>query len=188
MTQALQPWGFVFEETQFQAGSAKLGDSVITFQREGTSPPPQMRVAVRWRSLTVSIDQLDWSEAESFIQLCKAAVAKVLEIAGVGVQSQQITLAMHVQSKTTLRNELTSLFLTPQARELMGDGSIVGQGLILHREKAMILIDNSTGFANGLFIRMQRTFDRGVGMEQISEVLLADEKKLWDTLGLEGEL
>jgi len=68
------------------------------------------------------------------------------------------------------------------------DGAIVGQGLILHRENAMILIDNSAAFANGLFVRIQRTFDNAAGIGQIAEILLRDERKLWDVLGLEGEL
>jgi hypothetical protein len=68
------------------------------------------------------------------------------------------------------------------------DGAILGQGLILHRENAMILIDNSAAFANGLFVRIHRTFDNATGIEQIARVLLGDEHKLWDVLGLEGGL
>ena len=185
--EALAPWGFAFEETEFQLASAKPRDHAVTFQRPSTAPPPQMRVVVRWSSLTVSVDQPDWSGSESIARLCSTALETIVRVANVPVQSQQVSLNMHVQSKTTPRSDLTGVLLTPQARELM-DGAIVGQGLILHRENAMILIDNSAAFANGLFVRIQRTFDNAAGIGQIAEILLRDERKLWDVLGLEGEL
>jgi len=184
---ALEPWGFVFEESEFLLTSPRPRDHVVTFHRPSTAPPPQMRVAVRWSTLTVSVDQPDWTEAESIAKLCSAAVETALHIANAKIESQQISLGMHVQSKTTQRSEITALLLTAQARELM-DGQITGQGIILHREGSMIVIDNSAVFANGLFIRIQRTFDHSVGIAQISETLLKDERKLWDLLGLEGEL
>ncbi len=184
---ALEPWGFVFEESEFLLTSPKPRDHVVTFHRPNTAPPPQMRVAVRWSTLTVSVDQPDWTEAESVAKLCDTAVETVVRIANAKIKSQQVSLGMHVQSKTTQRSALTAALLTNQARELM-DGEITGQGIILHRERSMIVIDNSAVFANGLFIRIQRTFDHSVDVAQISETLLRDEQKLWDVLGLEGEL
>jgi hypothetical protein len=184
---SLAPWDFAFEETEFQLSSAKPRDHVVTFNRPVSAPPPQMRVAVRWSSLTVSVDRPDWSEAESISKLCGAALETLARISNVPVQSQQVTLSFHVQSKTTPRNELTGVLLTPQARELL-NGAILGQGLILHRENAMILIDNSAAFANGLFVRIHRTFDSAASIAQMADILLTDEQKLWDILNLEGEL
>jgi hypothetical protein len=80
------------------------------------------------------------------------------------------------------------VLLTPVARELLDDGAIIGQGIILHRADGTILIDNSAGFANGLYVRIQRNFEASVGLEQISQTLFNDELKLWDVLKLEGEL
>jgi hypothetical protein len=186
-TEALSPWGFSFEEAEFQLASAKPKEHVLLFQRPPNAPPPQVRVAVRWGSLTVSVDQPDWTEAESLANLCTTAVDTVIRMGNVAPRSQQISLAMHVQAETTSISELTAVLLTNHARDLM-EGKIIGQGLILHRENAMILIDNSAAFANGLFVRMQRTFDPSVAVRHIGETLLKDERKLWDVLGLEGEL
>ncbi len=185
--QALEPWKFAFDETEFQLSSPKPRDHVITFQRPTTLPPPQMRVALRWSTLTVSVDQPDWTEAASIAKLCTIAQQTATRVGGAQLKSQEVSLAMHVQSETTPRSEITEVLLTPSARELL-DGNLLGQGLIVHRENGMILIDNSAVFANGLFIRIQRKFDASVTLDRAGEVLLQDEEKLWNILGLEGEL
>lgn len=185
-TEALAPWGFDFEETEFQLTSPKPKDHVITFHRPPTTPPPQIRVSVRWNSLAVSADQPDWGEAEQIATICESGVKTIKNVADVTVASQQIVLHMHIQSKTTARADLGSILLTPQARELIDDGKILGQGLILHRESAMILIDNSAAFANALYVRIQRAFGGEIPLQYISERLLSDEQKLWAVLGLEG--
>jgi hypothetical protein len=185
--EALTPFGFVFDETEFQFSSVKASDHVLTFKQPSTAHFPRTRVAVRWSTLTISVEQLDWSEAESTAKLCSIALETLVRVGHANVRSQEVNLMLHVQSKTTPTGELTSVLLTPKARELM-DGAIVGQGLILQRKNAMILIDNSAAFANALFVRIKRTFDHTVGIEQIGETLLRDERQLWDILGLEGEL
>jgi hypothetical protein len=43
-------------------------------------------------------------------------------------------------------------------------------------------------FANGLFVRINRQHGPDVTLAQMSEMLLADEEKLFDVLGLEGTL
>lgn len=185
---ALAPWGFTFEDSELNLNSPRPRDHIITFHRPSTAPPPAMRVSVKWGSLTVAVDQPDWSEADSVVKLCETVLQTIKSVAEVEFGTQQIILAMHVQSTTTPRSELTSGLLTPLAREILVDGPITGQGLILHREGASILIDNSAGFANGLFVRIQRNFAASVAISQVSKTLLNDELKLWDVLKLEGEL
>jgi hypothetical protein len=184
----LAQWGFVFEESELNLNAPKPRDHVIIFNRPNTAPPPVMRVAVRWSSLTVTVDQPDWSEADSLMKLCATSLETLQSVAQVKVKTQQIVLNMHIQSKTTPRSELTNVLLTPTARELLEDGEIVGQGLILHRAGGTMLIDNSVPYANGLYVRIMRTFDGSARIEQISETLLKDEQKLWEVLKLEGEL
>lgn len=185
---ALAPWGFVFEECELNLNSPKPRDHTIIFHRLSTAPPPAMRVTLRWSSLTVTVDQPDWTEAASLVKLCETVLETVKSVTEVKFSTQQIILAMHIQSATTPRNELTSALLTPVAREIFGGSAITGQGLILHRADGNILIDNSAGFANALFVRIQRNFDGSIAISHISETLLGDELKLWDVLKLEGEL
>lgn len=186
--EVLEAWGFDFEETEFQLASPKPRDHVITFHRPATTPPPQVRVSVRWKSLTISADQADWGETEQLVGICESSLSTIKNVANVKVTSQQIVLHMHIQSKTTSRADLGAVLLTPQARELVDDGKILGQGLILHRESAMILVDNSAAFANGLYVRIQRAFGGEIPLHYIAERLLGDEQKLWAVLGLEGGL
>jgi hypothetical protein len=186
--EALAPWGFDFEETEFQLASPKAKDHVITFHRPPTTPPPQLRVSIRWASLIVSADQPDWGEAEEIANICESGIKTIKSIADAKISSQHVALQMHIQSKTTSRADLGGVLLSSQARELIEDGKIRGQGLILHRESAMILIDNSAAFANALYVRIQRAFGGEVPVQHISERLLGDEQKLWAVLGLEGGL
>jgi len=184
---ALAPFGFSFEDTEFQLSAAKPKDHVIIFQQPAHSPPPQMRVALKWSNMTVTVDQPVWESPEVMMSLCKAANKALWEIGRVPMASQQISAGLHVQPKVVPRSALTSGFLTPKVHELL-DGKIIGQGVILHRENASIVIDDSAGFANALFIRIQRIFDGAKTIDEITSVLIDDTTKVWEVVGFEGEL
>ena len=68
------------------------------------------------------------------------------------------------------------------------DGEIKFPGIILQREKATIVVDGSLAYANALFVRINREHGADVSLEKIAEVLHADEERLFDTLGLQGDL
>jgi hypothetical protein len=77
--------------------------------------------------------------------------------------------------------------LNPAAFKLL-DGEVKFPGIILVREKSMIVIDASIAYANGLFVRIAREHPPEATLEQLAGVLRKDEEQLFDVLGVEGIL
>lgn len=180
---ALGPFGFTLEGVETKTHPEKLSEYALVFRRS----VPGVTFTLHLGKLIIGAENLDWTDAEQFIAGVRAGVGAILQKTRAEIQSQHLALHMHVQLKAKPREQVTAPLLSPTALQLM-DGEIKFPGIILLRDKASIIIDGSVPYANGLYVRIIREHPGDRSFEQISEMLLADEKQLFDTLGLEGDL
>jgi hypothetical protein len=184
MLNALERWGFKLEGVESRVKTEKLSEYALVFKR--TTPIfPAWTVTVGTGKLTITAENIDWTEAESLIGTMNAAMTVIVETAR--IQSQHLALAMHIQLKTKPRKDVTAPLVSPQALKLL-DGEVRFPGLILHREKSSIIIDASAAHANGLFVKILREHAPGASPQMLAEALRRDEEQLFDVLGLEGIL
>jgi hypothetical protein len=180
---ALGPFGFGLSGIEVKTNTQKLDEYAIVFRRT----PPNVTFTVGIGRLEIVAENFDWTEVEQFVDPARAGIGAVLQTAQAQVDSQQVTLAMHIQLKDRPRQEVTARLLSPMALNLL-DGDLKFPGIILLRERCRIIVDASLAHANGLFVRMSREHAANVSFEQIAAALQADEKQFFDTLGLEGIL
>lgn len=178
----LEPFGFKLDGVEVKT-PPNLSEYALVFRRT----PPGVTLTLGIGKLVIVAEDLDWTEADQFIAAAHAGINAIVEKSKAEFQAQHVTLGMHIQLKTKPRHEVTAPLLTPVAYRLL-DGEIKFPGIILQREKATIVVDGSLAYANALFVRINREHGADVSLEKIAEVLHADEERLFDTLGLQGNL
>jgi hypothetical protein len=94
---------------------------------------------------------------------------------------------LHIQLKEKPRKEVTAPLLSPLASELL-DGKADFPGIILSGEEASVIIDASVAYANALFVRIARKHPPEAPFEELAQTLRNDERRIFDVLGLEGDL
>jgi hypothetical protein len=182
----LEPWGFKLDGVEVKTHTEKLNEYSIVIRR--TSPPsPSQNVTLGLAKVGVTSENPDWSEADQFIAKTRAVLGAVCEIGRAEIESQLLFLAMHIQIKDKPRQDITAPLLNPVVFKLL-DGEVKFPGIIMIREKSLIVIDASIVYANGLFVRINREHPPEASLERLAEILRKDEEKLFDVLGLEGIL
>lgn len=182
----LEPWGFKLDGVEVKTHTEKLNEHSIVIRR--TSPPfPAQNVTLGLGKVGVTAENPDWPEADQLITKARAVLGAVCETGGAEIESQQLLLAMHIQIKDKPRQDVTAPLLNPVVFKLL-DGEVKFPGIILIREKSLIVIDASIVHANGLFVRISREHPPEASLERLAEVLRKDEENLFDILGLEGIL
>ena len=179
---ALEPHGFKLDGVETKIAE-KLTECVVVFRRN----PPGVTLKVGIEKLTILAENLDWAESDQLVATARASINAVIEHSKAEIQSQHVALGIHIQIKTKPRLEVTAPLLSPLALKLL-DGEMKFPGIILQREKATIVVDGSLAYANGLFVRINREHEADVSLENMAEILRADEQRLFDTLGLVGIL
>jgi hypothetical protein len=180
---ALEPFGFQLDGVDVKTQMEKLTDYAVVFKRS----TPGVTLTLQLGRLVIVAENLDWTEAQHSIATAQVAVDTILQHTKAEIAGQNLLLALHIQLKAKPREDVMAPLLSPNAFKLM-DGDIRFPGVILQREKSSVVIDASLAFANGLFVRINRQHGPEVTLTRMSEMLLADEKKLFEVLGLEGSL
>ncbi len=183
--EALEPFGFKLEGVDLKTQTEKLNDYAVVFKRN--VPGTNLTMTLQLGRLVWVAENLDWTEAHQFIQTAQAGIDAVIEKTRAEIEFQHVGMALHIQLKTKPREEVMASLLSQEAFKLM-DGNLKFPGVILQMEKSSIVIDASAAFANGLFVRINRDHGPEVTLPRLGEILLADEQKLFDVLGLEGTL
>lgn len=180
----LEPSGYTFSGVEVNLPTLKLDELTIMFRR--TAPPtPNRNLSLGFGKVHITAENLDWTEAEQFISTHSAALNAVHDIAGAELQSQQLVVAMHIQVKDRPRKDVTAPLLSPVAAGLF-DSEPEFSGVVLLQGRALILIDASVGIANGIFLRISREHGPKATFDELAEALRNDEKRVFETLGLEG--
>jgi hypothetical protein len=183
---ALAPWDFKLEGVHLKTHSEKLSDYAITF-RHGLEVAPDRVLVLALDKATFTAMNLSWEEAEPFAALVQAGMGAIREAARAEVNSQSVTLAMHVQLKVKPRKDVTATLLTTKGLGLLSD-QVKSPGVILIGDKATLVIDASVGYENALFIRIVRQHPAHATVEDLAAALRKDEEHLFNVLGLEGIL
>jgi len=183
---ALEPSGYKLDGVEANVQVPKLDEYSIVFRRTTPAFPPRS-LTLGLGKVIVTADNLDWTEAEQFISGYSAAINVIREVGGAEIKSQQLVAALHIQLKDRPRQDVTAPLHSPVASGLL-DEETDFSGVILLREKAIVLIDASAGLANGLFVRITRRYPPEASFEKQAETLRNDEQRIFDVLGLEGIL
>jgi len=181
---ALHPFGYRLDGVDFNLQALKLDGLSIVFRRT-TPAAPARTLTLGLGKAGVTAENLDWTEAERFIPGQSAALKAIREVAGAEIESQQLVVGMHVQLKERPRKDVIAPLLNPAAFHLL-DGEPDFAGIILLREKVIVVIDASLAFANGLYVRITRTHPPEAPFVELAETLREDEQRIFDALGLEG--
>jgi hypothetical protein len=182
---ALKPFGFALEGIEIKSPE-KLNDHAIVFRRTTPATPP-MSFALFFGKVFIAAENLDWSQAESFLAMANAGLQAVQNVTNFTTQTQHMGLGIHVQIKDKSVRDVTAPLVSPTVTTLL-DGDVTFSGIILNRVKASLSIDLSVAYANALWVRIFREHAGNVGLPQIAEALKADEIKLFEVLGLEENL
>jgi len=182
----LRPYGFTIDGVEYKEESEKANEHAIVFRR--TDPlTPGMNLSLGLGRLAITAENLDWSEAESFISAMGTALRAIVETAHAQLKSQQLAVGIHIQLKGKLRKDVTMPLLSPSGSRIF-NGDITLPGLILHVTGGHIVVDASATLANGIFVRLYREHLPEVTLAELAEILRNDEKRVFDVLGLEGML
>ncbi|MBI2816213.1 MAG: hypothetical protein HYX72_04675 [Acidobacteria bacterium] len=180
---ALERWGYTYEGVELKTQTEKLTDYSIVFRRSKPATPPQNLVLSLDR-LVLTAENPEWTEAADIAAEIAAALDAIRNAGRTDIQSQQVTIGMHIQVGAGARKDVTTPLLSPLAFELL-DGDVKFPGIILIREKSTIVIDASVAFANALFVRISRQHAPELPPERLAEVLRNDEEQLFKILNLE---
>jgi hypothetical protein len=180
---ALEPYGFTLDGVEVKTHTEKLNEYAIVFRRR----PANITLTLGLGKLTITAENLDWTEADQFIAAAKAGAGALVEKTKADVGFQNLALFIHIQIKTKPRQEITAPLLSPLALKLM-DGELKFPGIILQRDKAMMVVDASVVYANALFVKITREHAANVAFEEMAKTLHTDEEQLFDALGLDGIL
>lgn len=183
---ALEPSGYKLDGVETNILTRKLDEFSVVFRRT-TPVTPARSLTLGLGKVSVAAENLDWTEAEQFIAGQSAALNSIREVAGAEIQSQRLVVGMHIQIKERPRRDVTAPLLSPIASTLL-DGEADFSGVILVRQKAIIVIDASLASANGLFVRITRDHPPEATFGMLADTLHNDEQRIFDVLGLEGIL
>jgi hypothetical protein len=182
---ALKPFGFALDGIEIKTPE-KLSDHALIFRRTTPAFPP-MSVGLYFGKIFIAAENLDWSQAESFLAMANAGIAALKAVTNFEAQSQVMALGIHVQVKDKSIKDVTASLVTSAVTTLL-DGDVTFSGIILNRSKASVSIDLSLAYANALWIRIFREHSGGATLPSIAEALKNDEIKLFEVLGLEENL
>ncbi len=184
--EALGPSGYTLSGMELSAKTPKPDDWSIVFRRTAPAVPARS-LALGFGKAVITADNLDWGEAEGFIASHGAALKAIQDTGGAATQTQHLVVALHVQLKARPRCDVTAHLLSREGLSLL-DGEVKFPGIILHKDKASVIIDASAGFANGLFLRITREHSGDATLQHLAEALRKDEEQVFAVLALEGVL
>jgi hypothetical protein len=183
----LEPYGFSIEGLEYKDHAEKATEQYVLFRRTTPPGPPTHTLTLALNRFVVAAENLDWSEANGFITGIRAVTDAIMRVAHAELKSHQVALGIHVQlSEREPREILMPLLSADGLRILQGDAKV--PAMFLNFQGGSIYLDGSAGFANALFVRIFREHVDTVRLEELAEILYRDERRVFDVLGLEGEL
>lgn len=132
-------------------------------------------------------DGTSWDTAQETIQILDAALSALLGQTGAEIIKRKTVIALHAQMVNAPFIQILSPFIPSQLAALEGDKPKT-MAAVIKWEKRKVTIDGSGQLANGIFIRFEREFDGKVSYEEMAQKLWADEKGIFDVLGIQEEV
>ena len=174
---ALRDWDVTLNDISFSSDAKNVGEVYMT-------------VAVRKLNTTIVIglDTLifrstnpDWRMAEKLVSLFDTASTAVQKVVVSLPKKQEAVIAFHVSPGNLDFNVLSSKLVNT---------SVLGRarfyGVSVEREDSSLNIERSKRYENGIFVRLNRTFDGDTAMTDVALTLYKDEVAALSLLGIEG--
>ncbi|HWN98005.1 MAG TPA: hypothetical protein VNS63_01910, partial [Blastocatellia bacterium] len=132
---------------------------------------------------TLLVTNVGWNDENQVTDIARAGIDTLQKAAGVHIEKQFLTLAIHVSSHARSLLDLTAPFIKldafPRAIE-----SARAYGFGVYRDDGYWIVDRSALYTNALFVRINREFEPDVSFEQLAEALRSEELGVLDLLGL----
>ena len=177
---ALQKWGLTLDQIVLRQNVSTVSDIQISFNL------PRLGVAVQLSmgNITLTMANPDWSRAAELVEVSTAAIEGAKNGAESGLQSQQLSLAMHLTPKGKTPKEISSRYVS--VHEVPTDllGQVKGLGFSVYGDNSALVVDPSSLYADALFVRITRTHGGQVTMAEMAKFLENDEKQAFALLGI----
>jgi hypothetical protein len=131
---------------------------------------------------SLSVWNPDWTEISTTKRVAYAGVQSVRQALHIEVASQALFLDIHLSPQGKNRLEVTSKFVPPELKQRNND--FEGYGFMLHRRDRLWHIDLSALFDDALYIRLFRSFNADVSLDEIGSAIQNEEVEFLDYLGL----
>ena len=129
-------------------------------------------------------DDADWGSAEETMEILRAGLGALAEIAGVQIGCFKTSISLHLQPKTAPFVQLLRPFAAHRLVAL-DPSEITAFATVVKWNMRRITIDGSAQLANGIFLRFEREFPGSSTIDDIATQLRADENELFGILGVE---
>jgi hypothetical protein len=177
MLKALSPWRLGLENISWNEDEKSLADERLTFAVPSLFASIQLGIS----GVTTTAANPDWSKVAQYISLFQTAAETAKAAAGRQFDSQQTTLAFHVLPTTKPFREKLVRFV--DTKKLGAEGARMF-GVSAYSTDFSFVIDGSTLFPDGVFIRLTRVFPPGSGFEEMAGTMFKDEERILHLLDL----
>jgi hypothetical protein len=176
---ALKPWNIAPQDVRFPNAST-AADPLAFFEVSNK----KYVFGLNRAALTLRVEWVAWDQSELILTMMESFAKAVCSALGVSFLQHTLSILMQVvPDGTTIANItkplVNALTQTPSPSDFCG--------FSLHTKSATFLVDKSIVNLNGLFIRIDSTFDGGTPLAQMAEGMRLNEYWIAETLGLEIE-
>ena len=133
-------------------------------------------------------DDANWNMVDETIEILRAGLSTLLEVAGVKIGKQKTGLSLHLQPKGGRFIDILAPFVPDQLRALEEHVPVRTMASVVKWEKRKIYIDGSGVLANAVFIRLDREFGPESSYEDIAKQIHNDEGVIFNILDVEEDL
>jgi hypothetical protein len=131
--------------------------------------------------VTMSAFDPDWSRAPELASLFQTGLEALKKSTGQNLQSQLITLGLHVKPGIKPFKEIMGQFVDAKA---LGAADAAMYGFSVYLNDYSFVIDSSGVVAGGIFIKLIRSFTAESRFEDMASALYKDEANVLHHLGL----
>ncbi|HKW63501.1 MAG TPA: hypothetical protein VJN89_13215 [Candidatus Acidoferrum sp.] len=177
---ALQKWGLTLEQIVLKQQTTNVSEIQISFNL----PRIGMSVHLSLGNLGIFLNNPDWNRAGELVEATTAAVEAAKAGAEAKIQSQQLSLGMHLTLKGKTRKEVSSRFVAVSEKSAEFLGKITGSGFSVYGDNCALVVDTSNLYTEALFVRIMRTHGGTATLAEMTQVLEKDEKQTFALLGV----
>ena len=128
--------------------------------------------------------RVSWDVVRATLGILEALLGVLAKLSTVPMGRQRTTLAVHLQPKTAPFQEILRPLIPSPFSEL-GDANFSTMANITKWGDHAITIDGSATIANGIYLKLERTFADSVTLADIATQIRKDELEVFAALGIE---
>jgi hypothetical protein len=174
---ALSRWHVGLENITWNQSPKNAGELQLTFG----IPSLLAGIQVGIGGVTMSSFNPDWSRAPELVSLFQASLEALKGSTDQSLQSQLITLGLHVKPGAKPFKEIMGQFVNAK---VLGAADATMYGVSVYLKDYSFVIDSSGVVAGGIFIKLIRSFTSETRFEEMASALYEDEGNVLRHLGL----